>query len=155
MGPTGRGRLRLPTLGARLTVEITVVMAAALAVLPFVDKHMSDAPVSAFMVAIGLCAARFGIRGGVGSALGGVAIAALWYLHGPHYAGGLPDYLWLTVRFVVVGVLVGSVASERLDLERVVSRHSELSVDLICTATFDGFFTRLNPSWERVGLQRR
>jgi len=60
MGPTGRGRLRLPTLGARLTVEITVVMAAALLVLPVFDKHMSDAPVSAFMVAIGLCAVRFG-----------------------------------------------------------------------------------------------
>jgi PAS domain S-box-containing protein len=150
MDTTGRRRLRLPTLGAPLTVEITVVMAAALSALPFFDRHMSDVPVLSFMVAIGLCAARFGIRGGVGSGLGGVAIASLWYLHGAHYAGGLPDYMWQAVAFVVVGALVGSAASERIDLERVVSRHGELSVDLICTATFDGFFTRLNPSWERV-----
>lgn len=150
MGNIGRRRLRLPILGARLTVKITVVLAAALSMLPFVDPHVSDVPVLAFMVAIGLCAARFGIRGGVGSGLGGAAIASLWYLHGSHYAGGLPDYLAQAVAFVVVGTLVGSVASERLDLEQVVSRHGELSVDLICTATFDGFFTQLNPSWERV-----
>jgi PAS domain S-box-containing protein/putative nucleotidyltransferase with HDIG domain len=150
MSTVGRRRLRLPILGARLTVEVTVVMATALLVLPFVDSHLSDVPLLSFMVAIGLCAARFGIRGGVGSGLGGAAIASLWYLQGSHYAGGPVDYLLQAVAFLVVGTLVGSAASERRDLERVVSRHSELSVDLICTATFDGFFTRLNPSWERV-----
>jgi PAS domain-containing protein len=150
MGTTGGRRLRLRILGARLTVEVTVVMATALLVLPFVDSHLSDVPLLLFMVAVGLCAARFGIPGGVSSGLGGAAIAALWYLRGSHYGRGLVDYLLQAVAFVVVGALVGSAASDRRDLERVVSRHSELSVDLICTATFDGFFTRLNPSWERV-----
>jgi PAS domain S-box-containing protein/putative nucleotidyltransferase with HDIG domain len=149
MGATTRRR-RLPVLGARLTVEVTVVMAAALLVLPFLDVHLSDVPVLSFMVAIGLCAARFGIPGGVGSGLGGVAISSLWYVQGSHYAGGLLDYLCQAVAFVVVGVLVGSAVSDRRDLERAMTRHSELSVDLICTATFDGLFTRLNPSWERV-----
>jgi PAS domain-containing protein len=143
-------RRRVPILGARLTVEVTVVMAAALLVLPFVDASVSDAPVLSFMVAIGLCAARFGIPGGVTSGLCGAAISTTWYLQGSHYSGGLVDFLWEAVAFVVVGVLVGSAVSDRRDLERAVSRHGELSVDLICTATFDGFFTRLNPSWERV-----
>jgi PAS domain S-box-containing protein/putative nucleotidyltransferase with HDIG domain len=150
MSTTGRRRLRIPILGARRTVEIAVCLAAVLLVLPFVDPHMSDVPLLSFMVVIGLCAARFGIRGGIGSGLSGAAIASLWYLQGSHYAGGLVDYLWQAAAFLVVGALVGSAASERRDLERAVSRHSELSVDLICTATFDGFFTRLNPSWERV-----
>jgi PAS domain S-box-containing protein len=143
-------RRRVPILGARLTVEVTAVMAAALLVLPFVDASVSDAPVLSFMVAIGLCAARFGIPGGVTSGLCGAAISTTWYLQGSHYSGGVVDFLWEAVAFVVVGVLVGSAVSDRSDLERAVSRHGELSVDLICTATFDGFFTRLNPSWERV-----
>jgi PAS domain S-box-containing protein len=150
MSTAGRRRLRFPILGARLTVEMTVVLAAALVVLPFVFDRLSDVPLLSFMVAIGLCAARFGVRGGMGSGLCGAAIASLWFLQGAHYAGGVVDYLWQAVAFVVVGALVGSAASERRDLERVVSRHSELSVDLICTATFEGFLARLNPSWERV-----
>ena len=86
-------RRRVPILGARLTVEVTVVMAAALLALPFADASVSDAPVLSFMVAIGLCAARFGIPGGVGSGLCGAAIATAWYLQGSHYSGGLVDYL--------------------------------------------------------------
>jgi PAS domain S-box-containing protein len=149
MGTTAR-RHRLPVLGAGLTVQVTVVIAVALLVLPFVDPHLTDGVLLSFMVAIGLCAARFGIPGGLGSGLGGVAISSLWYLQGAHYTGGQVDYAWQAGAFVVVGLLVGSAVSDRRDLERAMTRHSELSVDLICTASFDGYFTRLNPSWERV-----
>ena len=148
MGATTRRR-RLPVLGARLTIEVTAAMAAALLTLPLLDPRLSDVPLLSFMIAIGLCAARFGIPGGVGSGLVGVAIASAWYLQGS-YAGGLVDYLSQAAAFVVVGTLVGSAVSDRRELERAMIRHSELSVDLICTATFDGFFTRVNPSWERV-----
>ena len=119
MGTTARRR-RLPVVGARLTVEVTAVMAAALVVLPFVDTHLSDAPLLSFMVAIGLCAARFGIPGGVGSGLGGVAISSLWYLQGSHHADGPVAYLWQAGAFVVVGLLVGSAVSDRRDRKSVV-----------------------------------
>jgi PAS domain S-box-containing protein len=45
------------------------------------------------------------------------------------------------------GGLVGHFAEKRKALEERVSRHEELSFDLMCMANFDGFFTRLNPSW--------
>jgi PAS domain S-box-containing protein len=149
MSPAGR-RWRVPILGARLTLWVTATMAVALLVVPIVDPNLSDVPVLSFMVVVGLCAARFGIRGGVGSGLCGAGIASVWFFQGSHYAGGLVDYLTQALAFVVVGVLVGSAVSDQRNLERAVSRHSELSADLICTATFDGYFTRLNPSWERV-----
>src|SRR5450755_4032738 len=110
--PAGRRR-RIPILGARLTLAVTVVMTVALLVLPILDTHLSDMPVLSFMVLVGLSAARSGIRGGVSSGLCGAAIASLWYLQGSHYAGGSVDYLSQALAFVVVGFLVGSVVSDQ------------------------------------------
>jgi PAS domain S-box-containing protein len=44
---------------------------------------------------------------------------------------------------------------------QMLARHREMSLDLICTASFDGYFVQLNPAWTRVlgfdleELQRR
>lgn len=38
----------------------------------------------------------------------------------------------------------------RRNLEERLRRHEELSLDLIATANFDGFFTRVNPAWTRT-----
>ncbi len=143
-----RGR-RLPVLDGRLTVEASVLLAGGLIVLPLADHHASSAPVWSFVAAIGLCAARFGLRGGAVSGLVGVVIATVWYLEGPHH-GGVVEYLWEAVSFVGVGLLVGSAVSDRRALEQAITQHTELSLDLICTASFDGFFLRLNPAWKRV-----
>lgn len=137
MGPNSRRRLQLPTLGQHLTVAVTVVLGAGLVVLPFANRDMSDEPVLAFMIAIALCAARFGIRGGIGSGVAGAGIASLWYLQGAHYAGGLVDFLFQALAFVVVGALVGSSVSERRELERAVNRHNEVSFDALERAVRD------------------
>jgi PAS domain S-box-containing protein len=34
--------------------------------------------------------------------------------------------------------------------EATLARHREMSLDLICTASFDGYFVELNPAWTRV-----
>ena len=52
-----------------------------------------------------------------------------------------------TVSFFLVGAIVGHFADRRRALEREISRHHDLSLDLIATASFDGFFTRLNRAW--------
>jgi PAS domain S-box-containing protein len=40
--------------------------------------------------------------------------------------------------------------AKRLESERMLERHRELSLDLICTASFNGHFVQLSPSWTRV-----
>ncbi len=44
-------------------------------------------------------------------------------------------------------VLAARSRTKRLELERVFARHQELSLDLVCTASFDGYFTRVNPAF--------
>jgi PAS domain S-box-containing protein len=147
--PNGRRRHRfLPIIGGKLTLELTAVFAAVLIALTFLDAGMSHAPMLSFVVAISLSAVRFGLPGGVASGLVGVAIAGVWFVHG-HYAGGI-DFAWHAAAFLFVGCLVGGAVSDRRELERIVIQHAELTLDLICTATFDGYFIRLNPAWKRT-----
>jgi PAS domain S-box-containing protein len=40
--------------------------------------------------------------------------------------------------------------AEGRDSTRKLARHREMSLDLICTASFDGFFVEVNPAWEQV-----
>jgi PAS domain S-box-containing protein len=40
--------------------------------------------------------------------------------------------------------------SQRVQSEQLLARQQEMSLDLICTSSFDGYFVQLNPSWKRV-----
>jgi PAS domain S-box-containing protein len=154
------GLVRGPRLGTfavsgKAAVGIAGALAAGLVVLPFLHTTIPDVPVLLFIVPIGLCAVRFGLAGGLTSGVAGVAIAMVWFLHGQHFSEGLVDFGVQSLVFVLVGVLVGCVASERHRLEQALVTHHELSLDLICTASFDGYFTRLNPAWTQVlGYER-
>lgn len=52
--------------------------------------------------------------------------------------------------YFLVGGLLGRFVDERQALEVKVRRHYDLALDLFCTATFDGYFERLNPAWEKA-----
>ena len=70
-------------------------------------------------------------------------------------AGGLGFVAYLTrgVMFLAVGWLAGTMA-ERLrataEEAATAARHFELSRDLLCTATFDGYLVTLNGAWEET-----
>jgi len=132
-----------------LAVGTMLVLATALVALPLLDRSVSDAPVLLLVVPIGLCAVRYETRGGLLAAAASIAVASLWLGHGHHYGQTL-DFLAQTAVFVLVGLVVGAAAAERRRLERAIVGHHELSLDLICTATFDGYFTKLNPAWTQV-----
>ena len=135
---------------------MTLVLAIALSVLPFFDPTIPGVPVLLFIVPIGLCAVRFGVLGGLAASVVGVEVALVWFLQGQHFAEGLLGLSVQSVVFVLVGTLVGSIASEGRELEEALAQHHELSLDLMCTASFDGFFTKLNPAWTRVlGYERQ
>lgn len=133
-----------------MTAGFTALMAVTLAAFPLAHVALPDAPVLLLIVPIGLCAARLGTAGGVCAAILGVAVATVWLLEGGRFAHGSLDFAAHSIAFILVGTLVGSAASQRWRLEREIARHNELSLDLICTASFDGYFTKLNPAWTQV-----
>jgi len=61
---------------------------------------------------------------------------------------------------LALGVAAGAVAAAVITVVRsrarqsasdtLLARQQELSLDLVCTASFDGYFVRLNPAWSRV-----
>jgi PAS domain S-box-containing protein/putative nucleotidyltransferase with HDIG domain len=136
-------------LSNRATVAIALAATAAVYALRYVDNNVADVPLLLLAVPIALCAVRFGLKGGVLSALFGLGMTTVWYVHGDIETGPV-GYLSQATALLVVGGLVGHFADQRRALEAQISRHEELSLDLICTANFDGFFTRLNPAWKRT-----
>lgn len=145
-----RSRRRVLEVPAPLAIGVTVTLTVALGVLGLVDGTVTDAPVLLFVLPIGLCAVRYGARGGLLCAATGIAVASLWLGHGRHYAGDVADFLVQALVFVLVGAVVGATVSELRRLEREILGHHELSLDLICTATFDGYFKQLNPAWTQI-----
>jgi PAS domain S-box-containing protein len=150
IAPTWRRWARNCFFGAVPTLGLTVLLALVLVVLPLVNGDLTDVPLVLFMVPIALCAARFGRRGGLSAGTLGTLIACLWYLTGRHFASGGFDLGTQVLVFELVGGLVGTVADGRRRLERAVINREELSLDLMCTASFDGLFTRINPAGQQL-----
>ena len=136
--------------GTRPTLALTGIVALGLIALPLVNTDVADFPLLLFMVPVGLCAERYGARGGLAAAALGALIACFWFLHHQAFASGTPDLLTQILVFGLVGGMVGAVVDSRRELERVFRHHQELSLDLICTASFDGYFTRVNPAGQRL-----
>ena len=95
---------------------------------------------------LALAAIAYGVKGGVASGLVAAGLGCAWWLqHGD--SGGT---WWLVSRgltVLLVGGLLGWVADSRQALTRELEKQRELSLDLIATATLDGFFTRVNPAF--------
>jgi PAS domain S-box-containing protein/putative nucleotidyltransferase with HDIG domain len=143
------GRPGLIDHSRRATVAIALVATAVVYALRYLDNNVADVPLLLLALPIALCAVRFGFVGGVLAALLGLAMTTAWYVHGDIEAGPV-GYLSQATALLVVGGLVGRFADQRRALEAKISRHEELSLDLVCTASFDGFFTRLNPAWTQT-----
>ena len=57
----------------------------------------------------------------------------------------------LAIAAAIVGwVLAIRSRAGRLESEQLLARQQDLSLDLICTSSFDGYFVQVNPSWKRV-----
>ncbi|MCA1700814.1 MAG: response regulator, partial [Actinobacteria bacterium] len=79
----------------------------------------------------------------------GMALVIVWDVaHPMHY--GVIGYAVRGISFFMLGGLLGRFVSARRRLERQIARFEELSVDLVATASFDGYFKRLNPAWEHT-----
>lgn len=136
--------------GTAWAVGVTGVVALGLVLLPVMRPQTPDFPLVLFAIPIALCAVRLGVRGGLAAAVLGVGIGVFWFVNDQRFASGVPDLVVQLVVFLLVGGVVGAVVDSRRVLERALANHEELSLDLICTASFDGYFTRVNPAGEEL-----
>lgn len=136
-----------------LSPPATLVLAGALAVAFFAlwvfAPRLAVDSLLLLAVPVALCAVGFGLRGGLAAAGLGSALTFLLYVEGD-IAHGAPGVLAHVSSLLVLGVFVGHFVEERRRLGDELARHEDLSLDLICTASFDGIFTRVNPAWTRT-----
>lgn len=113
----------------------------------FVENDV-NAPVTLFyVVPIAIIAIRFGVRAGLALALAAELAFAVW----AQVAGAdvhVLDYIARAVTFVSLGGVAGVLAEERAQAVRASRQMFEMSNDLLCEASLDGYFTRLNGAWE-------
>jgi PAS domain S-box-containing protein len=103
-----------------------------------------------FVVPISICAIAFGFWGGLGAGLLSLVLVFAWDYARPDADLAAIGYLARAVTFLVFGGMLGRFVTVRRALERKIARSEELSLDLMATAGFDGYFTRLNRAWERT-----
>ena len=98
---------------------------------------------------IALVAMEFGRRGGIVAAgVSGLIIISTSFLGGPAFDPG--PFLLPMVCFIAIAVIIGDLSERRRRLDEENSRWFSLSNDMLATASLDGWFTRLNPAWERT-----
>lgn len=115
-------------------------------VLAVESDRFGDAPLFLLVVPMALSAFAFGLGGGLVSTALGSALALAWWLE----KGRPGSWPWATSRiltYLVLGALLGLLIDSRRALWRTLEQQAELSLDLIATASFDGYFTRVNPAF--------
>jgi two-component system sensor histidine kinase/response regulator len=101
------------------------------------------------VVPTALVATEFGLRGGVAAAVLSCGLVAAW-AESEAAPVGPAGYATRAVTFLLVGGLIGRVTDRRRMLDEQNTRQFEVSLDLLGAAGFDGYFKRVNPSFERV-----
>ncbi len=142
----------LASLGAarRATLAVAALVMGLLVYVVAVESDgLSDAPLFLLVVPMAMSAFAFGLEGGVVSTLVGSGLALAWWAE-RGYPGG---WVWAASRvgtYLVLGALLGALVDSRRSLARTLEQHAALSLDLIATASWEGYFTRVNPAFERT-----
>jgi len=134
--------------GTKRVLALALLLAGAILALRLALPGAADSVGLLFMIPVALVAIEFGFWGGlVAGAMGAtLSVAALMMVGLPTSAAGDLNRL---IAFTLVGGLLGRQAAGRTRVENESVRWLEMSHDLIGTAGLDGYFTRVNPAWER------
>lgn len=102
-----------------------------------------------YALPIALVAVELGLAWGLTAAAMALGLFGLWDVT---WARDVPhnfhDYSAGGAAFLLLGGSIGAIADRLREVSAQSTRFWELSADLLCTAGFDGYFQRLNPSWE-------
>jgi diguanylate cyclase (GGDEF)-like protein/PAS domain S-box-containing protein len=145
--------MRLPTeiLAERPRVSLAVAagLFPAIFVLRLIAPEAGDGVTFLYVLPVVLVAVAYGGRRGLAAAGVAFALSTVWVLIEDVHVSAL-GYAIRAVVFAFVAVLVGRFATQLRRAEADSARHFELSLDMICTAGFDGRFKSVNPAFERT-----
>jgi PAS domain S-box-containing protein/putative nucleotidyltransferase with HDIG domain len=144
----GRERVKPGFLGW-IVVFGSVVALTAIPALGLGREETSGVLRVIWAIPIAIAAVQFGFRGGLTSAICALALVIV-------YEGTVAQEPSLAILlatgsvYLAVGGLLGRFVDERRALEATLEHHYALSLDLIATGNFDGYFENLNPAWEET-----
>jgi PAS domain S-box-containing protein len=131
------------------TLAVSFVMFAVVFALRMIDPNPSNSEGALFVIPVGVLALRFGLRGGALGALLALALTVTWgVLQGVHFT--TIGYAIRALTIVGMAMLLGIFVERRRKLEAEINRYYEGSLDLLATADLNGYFTRVNPAWQRL-----
>ncbi|HEY2536465.1 MAG TPA: HD domain-containing phosphohydrolase [Solirubrobacteraceae bacterium] len=137
-------------LGRRATVVVVIVLCVVIYVLRTSDANAVDGEDVLLVLPLALLALQFGLAGGIAGALIAVALIGAWDLQDKDIGLNVEGYLSWGPTFVLLGALLGAFVDHRRRLEAVLAHYFDGSLDLLATVNLDGWFTRVNPAWERT-----
>src|ERR1017187_6774162 len=101
-----------PRLGGATTLSLSLALFVGIFVLCVSDSNIADGESTLFLMPIALLALRFGLRGGLASALVACALVVVWG-HDDDVHLAVTGYLSRGVAFLVLGPLIGSFVDRR------------------------------------------
>ncbi len=136
----GTRRTRLALAGA-LFVAVTAGR--------FAVANPADGVTFLYVIPIALVATELGVPGGIASGVLATLLSAGWALI--KHVGVTPiGYGSRAIAMLGFGVVVGFLIEERSRRAAEAARWFSMSNDLLCTASFDGYFTSVNEAWSAV-----
>jgi PAS domain S-box-containing protein/putative nucleotidyltransferase with HDIG domain len=134
---------------SRTTLTAAFIAFALIFAVRLIDGNASNAEGALYVIPVGALALRFGLRGGALGALLALALTVAWGLvDGVHFT--TLGYATRALTIVALAMLLGVFVDRRRLLEAEINRYYDASLDLLATADFRGYFTRVNPAWERL-----
>jgi diguanylate cyclase (GGDEF)-like protein/PAS domain S-box-containing protein len=129
---------------ARLVVAL--LLFALVTTARFASDNAADAIGILFVVPVAMVALDFHWRGGLLAAALAIGLMAMWAKVANSDLTVI-GYATRTAAFVIVGAGIGVISAQRERSVRAAARWFSMSNDLLCTASFAGYFTTVNESW--------
>jgi PAS domain S-box-containing protein len=134
----------------RAWLAIAGLLFAAVFVWRIVESDPRALVTLLYVVPIAVVAVHGGVRWGLGAGALSLGLFAVWDVGWNHHGHGAWSYVARAAAFFVLGGVAGALADRVRAVTARSTRFWELSRDLLGTAGFDGYFTHVNPAWERT-----